>query len=118
MGDISKHFNRSEFACKCGCGFDVVDVELVNTLETLRQLLGPVSINSGCRCKAHNDSVGGSPHSQHLLGKAADVVVKDMPADTAYEILDKMYPDSHGVGRYNGRTHIDVRESKARWDSR
>jgi hypothetical protein len=22
MGDIGKYFNRSEFACKCGCGFD------------------------------------------------------------------------------------------------
>ena len=58
MGKISKHFKREEFACKCGCGFDVVDVELLEVLEELRELCGqPITINSACRCKNHNQSV-------------------------------------------------------------
>ena len=26
MGDLSENFSRSEFECKCGCGFATVDV--------------------------------------------------------------------------------------------
>ncbi len=28
------------------------------------------------------------------------------------------FPNSCGIGRYNGRTHIDMRAKKARWDNR
>ena len=33
----SKYFSRSEFACRCGCGFDTVDAELLQILEKLRK---------------------------------------------------------------------------------
>src|SRR5262245_1536987 len=46
---------------------------------TLRQVIaevsaqfGPVSVNSTCRSRQHNASVGGAPHSQHLSGNAVD----------------------------------------------
>ena len=38
MGTVSKNFSRSEFACKCGCGFDAVDVDLLAGLQALRDL--------------------------------------------------------------------------------
>ena len=55
MGDVSDNFSRSEFACKCGCGFNSVDVALLDALEQVREKFGPVSITSGNRCPKHND---------------------------------------------------------------
>ena len=49
-------------------------------LEPLRSHFGqPVVISSGYRCPPLNRVVGGSPHSQHLKGEAADTRV---PAPT------------------------------------
>jgi hypothetical protein len=49
---------------------------------TLRQVIaevstqfGPITINSTCRSRQHNASVGGAPHSQHLSGNAVDFSV-------------------------------------------
>jgi len=115
MGDISEHFSRSEFACKCQCGFDTVDVELIYVLSALRSALGPTKINSGCRCHDHNRAVGGVKDSQHVLGRAADIVVKDVPPDEVADYLEEKYPNQYGIGRYNTFTHIDTRGARARW---
>lgn len=116
MGDLSQHFNRHEFACKCGCGQDTVDYELVKLLEHLRHWAGsPITITSGNRCKAHNERVGGSPNSQHLLGKAADIQVKGWSPEDIYKVLEEWCPYSHGVGLYKGWVHVDVRDKKSRW---
>ena len=74
MGDLSTHFNRSEFACKCGCGADHVSMELVTRLERLRSFLRiPIVIRSGVRCRTYNAKVGGKPDSAHITGEAADI---------------------------------------------
>jgi len=115
----SPFFTREEFACACGCGFDVADSELLDVLEGLRfKFDAAVIITSGCRCKEHNKEVGGSENSQHIFGKAVDFKVENVNADDVAEYLLSEYPDSYGIGRYDGRTHIDVRDKKARWDER
>jgi uncharacterized protein YcbK (DUF882 family) len=116
MGDISRHFNRSEFACKCGCGYDTVDAELLTILESVRDAFGqPVSINSASRCEEHNKRVGGSKNSQHLLGRAADIVVRNTSPIEVHNYVKLMYPLSLGLGSYENFTHIDTRTGKARW---
>ena len=46
---------------------------LAEGLEQVRALLNaPLHINSGYRCKALNEAVGGSPTSAHMEGFAAD----------------------------------------------
>jgi hypothetical protein len=76
MGDVGRHFDRSEFACRCGCGRDGVDPALVSALDELREYLSrPVVITSGVRCEGHNRAVGGPPESAHLRGLAADIRV-------------------------------------------
>lgn len=114
---LSEHFYRDEFACPCGCGFDTVDVELVTVLEKIREQFGchAVTINSGARCKEHNAEVGGGEKSQHLFGKAADFVIRMVNEQFVADTLEDLYPDKYGIGRYPGRTHVDVRETKARW---
>ncbi len=119
MGDVSEHFDRSEFACADNCGFDAVDIELLSHLEDARHYFGkPITINSGCRCAIHNAHVNGSLKSQHMRGKAVDITVQDTKPDVVAEYFELMFPDSKGIGRYDTWTHFDVRAGKARWDLR
>lgn len=116
MTKLSNHFNRGEFACKCGCGFDTVDIELIKVLEHVRHHFDrPVTINSAARCKDRNRAEGGSDKSQHLIGRAADIVVDMVPSDIVHEFLDETYGSDYGLGRYDTFTHVDTRGSRARW---
>jgi len=114
MGDLTKNFSRSEFACKCGCGFDTIDYEVLNRLEDLRLIYNaPITINSACRCAKHNKVVGGKSSSMHLKGRAVDFVVK---GKSPFEVYDDSAPHwKGGLGRYSTFTHIDSRGRKARW---
>jgi uncharacterized protein YcbK (DUF882 family) len=115
MGDLTANFSRHEFACKCGCGFDTVDYDLVDILQRFRDFIERrVTVTSGCRCPAHNDKVGGGEDSQHLYGRAADIVVDQVPAEIVYEYFDGL--NTPGVGKYSGWTHVDSRTGPmARW---
>jgi uncharacterized protein YcbK (DUF882 family) len=116
MGDLSNNFSRHEFACKCGCGFDTVDVELIPVLQALRDYFARrVTISSGCRCGAYNYRVGGSGKSQHTFAKAADISVQSVAPSTVHHYLDKKYESKYGIGLYQTFTHIDVRKIRARW---
>ena len=156
MGDISKRFSRKEFACPCGCGFDTVDVVLVNNLESLaddflskkQDSTDPalnatkviVHINSGNRCRPYDRTVKmriakkkGIPYvhkrskSQHLRS-AVDFWMEylypggkkvKIPDDDIADELEIVYVARNGIGRYNGRTHYDIRlGGPARWDKR
>lgn len=117
--NISQHFKRSEFACKCGCGQDTVDYGLVLALETLRNVFGsPVIIGSGNRCHSYNKKIGGAKNSQHLRGKAADFVVIGVSPAEIYHYLCCVFPHSYGIGKYRGFTHFDVRDNKSRWSGK
>jgi hypothetical protein len=116
MGDLSEHFSREEFACSCGCGFDTVDTELLRILEVVRTHFDrPVTVNSACRCVDRNHAVGGSSNSQHLYGRAADIVVQGIDPSLVYELVDQM--GIGGAGEYTTFTHIDSRTNgPARWE--
>jgi uncharacterized protein YcbK (DUF882 family) len=76
MANISEHFTAEERRCKCGkCdGAVTEDAELIRMLESARrQFGGAMTINSWCRCPAHNEAEGGKPDSAHLTGKAVDI---------------------------------------------
>lgn len=117
MGDLSKHFNRAEFACSCGCGFDTVDYSLVLILEELREFFNaPITIKSGCRCAEYNKSIGGAKNSQHLYGRAADIVVKGVTPSSVYHKAKELLNETGGLGSYTTFTHIDTRTNgPARW---
>jgi uncharacterized protein YcbK (DUF882 family) len=113
---ISPHFARSEFACRCGCGFDRVAPELVYVLECVREHFGrPVRINSACRCERRNRVENGKQGSQHLYGRAADIAVEGVPAAEVADFCESLIGDRGGVGRYAAFTHADVRGVRARW---
>ena len=67
------YFTPEEFLCPC-CGEGRASRLLVLWLDLLRRGWGgPLRVNSGYRCAAHNREVGGVPRSRHLVGCAADV---------------------------------------------
>lgn len=113
------NFKRREFTCGCGCGFNAVDLELMRVLKELREYFKtPVIVSSGCRCRAYNTQIGGSPTSKHMHAKAADIKLPGVSPDAVADYLEWRFPATYGIGRYNTWTHIDVRKERARWDKR
>ena len=111
---ISEYFTRKEFACRCGCGFDTVDAELVALLDRIRGYFqAPVIVSSCCRCEAHNRQVGGTKGSQHLKGRAADFTVTGKTPEEVQRYADLI--GVPGLGFYDSFTHIDTRQGQARW---
>ena len=122
---MTKNFSIGEFECKCGCIMpDEVlynVVKLVNQLQTIRDVIKtPIQINSAYRCKKHNKAIGGSVSSQHILGKAADIVVRGYdPSLEIYPLIEELIKEGlilqGGLGDYSTFTHYDIRKTKARW---
>jgi zinc D-Ala-D-Ala carboxypeptidase len=120
MADDWKYpnFSRSEFACRCGCGADDIDLILVERLQAIRNALGEsISIRSGCRCPKHNQAVGGVPESAHVCipgvkkGKAADVDCPD--SGFRYRFLRQAFKIFRRIEVPNGPwIHVDVDEDK------
>ena len=120
MGDLEANFSSEEFKCQC-CGVLKIDIDdgLIKNLQFLRNWVEvPIHINSGYRCPEHNKEVGGSEKSQHLLGKAADIVIQGM---TPWRMYDQAMAVGSfldgGVGVYpdKGFIHVDVRSERVRW---
>ena len=124
---MTEHFNRGEFRSADNAHFPY-DVKqnlkvLAEQLEVLREhFQKPININSGYRSPEHNAKVGGAENSQHLLGKAADVVIDgvspDEVADAIEFLIDNKMMKQGGLGRYVDFTHYDIRGKKSRWDKR
>ncbi|MCE8027526.1 DUF882 domain-containing protein [Halomonas daqingensis] len=116
MTRLSPHFVRAEFACKCGCGFDTVDIGTLEILEAVRTHFGqPVTITSGCRCANHNRRVGGASNSQHVFGRAADIQVRNVSPSQVADWVAANFPAA-SIGCYRTFTHIDTRSNgPARW---
>ena len=124
MGDLSRNFSHWEFKCPCQratCKNQfVVDQGLLNILQEIANVVGPVFVTSGHRCPDHNSdpNVGGARRSWHLLRDrklyAADIVRMDPRSRTnddaigMYLMADRR--DAGGLGLYDGgRIHVDTR---------
>ena len=132
MGNLTKNLSRSEFACRCGCGSDTVDIELATAIQECADHFAAVDmidvridITGPNRCEAHNAAVGGAQGSQHIYGRAADFKLfrrgtgAQIHPDLVANYLEAKYPGKCGIGRYHNRTHIDTRTNgPARWDVR
>ena len=120
---ITKHFNSSQFRCKCSKphDFQVAD-ELVNQLETLFTALNAANahISSGFRCPDHDKAVGGKGTGQHTLGYAADIcffnksgtiISSKLVCCKAQDVGFKGIANINANYQY---THLDMRE-KGKW---
>ena len=116
---LSPHFRLAEFASKDGSDKVLVDDDLVSLLEQIREAAGgAVTINSAYRSPAHNAAVGGVRSSQHLYGRAADVVVEGASPLLVGQIAEYYLDRRGGIGVYQTFTHVDTRAIRSRWDQR
>lgn len=130
---LTRSFLSSEFACQCAMqektgadycgGQDWIDIELVEGLQVLRNIINAerskshlsevgITITSGCRCERHNaDIPDASQNSQHLFGRAADIVVPGYKPEKLLKIClrHRLFT---GLGIYPDKNilHVDIRD--------
>ncbi len=111
--DNVKHFKKSEFNCKCGCGLNNMNLNVVQIADQIRDYFGkPCIVNSGSRCSKHNKSVGGVSNSRHLSGKAIDIYIQGISGNTLLSYTKQLV--NQGKLRYtylisnSNAVHIDI----------
>lgn len=122
---LTENFNREEFDCADGSEMptevQLNIAELAVQLEIIRSHFNaPITINSAYRSPEHNRKIGSNDSSQHILGKAVDIVVKGVAPDDVYDAIEFLISEGlvkeGGLGRYNTFTHYDIRGTRARWN--
>lgn len=79
------------------------------------------------RHPTYNTKKGGASSSQHIWGKAVDIVIEDINNDgkktqadktIVLDIMEEIVGNKGGLGRYPGSmtVHFDCRGHRARWD--
>ena len=136
MGDLSKNSYKSEFACPC-CGLNHIHPAMGVIFELIREYEGgdPLSPSSGCRCLNHNERVqmdynehyvpftSNSNHMPKTKEGTIDeengiCIASDFKSDNPkrlFDFLDKLFPNTFGIGLYSWGIHIDLRQKRARW---
>lgn len=114
---VSPHFRWDEARCNDGtrvpARYKANVIELMRRLELVRDYWDmPVTLLSCYRTEDYNRRIGGAKASQHLLGKAGDIVIAGTPPAAVYTVVDWMMkngtiPDG-GLGKYKTFTHIDI----------
>jgi zinc D-Ala-D-Ala carboxypeptidase len=122
------HFTYSELDDGCGgSGWDGGPLSAAATkanalqtmwqLEAMRHAMGdaPLNITSGFRSIACNNSVGGASNSQHLYGRAADLVGSHSLCRLAQQARNHGFGGIFGPGYpgHNDHTHLDIRTSNS-----
>lgn len=84
-------------------------------LEAMRHALGdqPLNISSGFRSIPCNNAVGGASNSQHLYGRAADLVGSHSLCTLARQARSHGFGGIFGPGYpdHNDHTHVDISTS-------
>lgn len=107
--DDIEHFDKAEFACRCGCEADEMNEKLIRTAEKMRNHFGvPVCVTSGRRCANHNARVGGVVNSRHLLGKAMDFRVDGKTSAEVLNYVQKLSEIRYAYAIDGNHVHMDV----------
>ena len=119
---LSKNFSRDEFECPCGCSSQMVEQELVDKLQLIRDKLGQkLKVTSGYRCVKHNANkkVRGSQTSRHLYGIAADWRTLNRSVNPVALGIIAQSVGFGGIGIYwhsqGAFVHTDTRGGKSTW---
>lgn len=99
----------------------LIDVRLFDLLASIQTVLSVIDsspaqivLNSGYRTPERNRTIeGAAANSQHIHGRAADIVIPGMSHETLRDAAE--ISGTPGLGRYPGFTHIDVGPSGRRW---
>jgi zinc D-Ala-D-Ala carboxypeptidase len=108
-----ENFKREDFACKCGCGTNLMKDYVIDHAQTLRSRVKfPLVITSGYRCPAHNAKVSSTgENGPHTTGEAFDVGVDRLNAyivleeAMAMDVFTGIGVNQKGTGRF---IHLDT----------
>jgi hypothetical protein len=135
MGDLTQSFSYSEFADKAD-GHLPEDLKphiqvVARNLQILRDHFGiAIHILSGYRSEKRQLALkaaaikNGRPNgvatkSQHVVGKAADIVVRGYTPKQVHHAIEALIAQGRmeqgGLGLYDTFVHYDVRGRHARW---
>ena len=121
---LADKFSLWEFDCRDGTPIPDEYMEnvkkLAENLQVIRNKINqPMIIISGYRSPAYNKKIDGAKRSQHMLAKAADIVVSGMDTRELREIIIDLIKKGEihpgGVGLYSTFVHYDIRGTNARW---
>ena len=115
---LSENFKVKEFACKDNSDKVLIDTDLIDKLQRLRDYLGkPITITSGYRTDSYNKQCGGADNSYHLKGQAVDIYCSGVKP-----IVIALWAEFNGlggIGVYLNRSqefvHLDTRQQKYMW---
>ena len=125
---LSEHFSLPEFVVSQTAirkGIDntppseaIINLQqlCIHVLEPIRNALGVVHISSGYRCPELNEAIGGAKTSQHVEGKASDIVVNDIPVDVVFDYIKRSNIDfDQMINEFDGAwLHISYNPGKNR----
>ena len=101
-----KNFKLEEFKCSC-CGLIDINSDLLDLLQTAREVVGPLQITSAYRCPEHNNSVSSTGLSgPHTTGKSVDIHVSN--SQHRKELIDYFTSKVTGLGIAKTFIHIDI----------
>lgn len=106
---LSNNFKIKEFACKDGSDTILIDLDMINVLQKIRDLGGAITINSAYRTASWNRKQGGARRSYHLYGRAFDIRCAGLKFDDICAIANTL--GVKGIIRYGTFVHIDSRTS-------
>lgn len=130
MKQITEHFALYEFSCRDEARTPYpekwIDTRLLclcQRLELIRYEFGdkPLTVLSGYRTPEYNRKIGGARASQHIEGRAADIVIAGVPPEELHAKILALYNAGDlrigGLGSYETFTHLDIRpgDRLARW---
>lgn len=122
---ITEHFSLEEFHCKDGTPYPEEWIDerlkpLCELLEAIRGAIdgGPLHVISGYRSPEYNGRIGGAEKSQHMEGRAADIVSRKFMTAWTYQKIyeawakraDPRFELLGGLGKYPSFTHVDIRK--------
>jgi len=90
----------------------------VTILQPLRDMIGPVKVNSGYRGSALNKFVGGSWSSQHCKGEAADIEVDKVSTKDLAKMINRNFDFDQIIlefydpneGPHSGWVHVSTKK--------
>jgi hypothetical protein len=115
---LSPNLRVGDLAARDGAPYARISVELIDALEEIiASTDAAIYILSGYRHPARNalPEIGGSGESQHMAGRAADLMSPDLSALDLAELVLMALGCEIGLGLYANSIHVDVRGRRAVW---
>ncbi len=115
MGNISEHFNNSDFACKCPVcrGAYRVHLGLIGALEMMgSHFCKKVQVVSGFWCDDFHEKQNKPKRSFHTKGKAAHIKIEGVSPQDLFKFAETI-PELRGLVFYPGQDfiHVDTRQA-------